>query len=430
MALEATVDIRGTAIGGDGVGAISQQSVGNDLLGITAFVPYTAAGDTVRISITERKKNYVKGSLIEIITPSADRVEPYCSYFGQCGGCELQHISYEAQLRTKHSMLLGAMKAARLPQLIAELVSEIVPSSPFAYRRRITLHLDGQGNLGFYRPQSRSVVSISKCVISVTAISESIEALHKLAGKIKGNITSIVVETDSAGLVAILKSPYELTHQEQKLILDSSKEHLSNVSLVVSGKEVGGFGRRIHELPLSDGSTTMLRVPAGHFSQVNWGINRKLIKEALETVRSFSEPKIIDLFAGAGNFSIPMAQAGGYVTAIETDPALVELAKENTSKLNITNRLFFKNTSVENFLKEKHNADIVMADPPRSGLGNIIQKLPKTNCLILIFCHTPSMVRDLKNLIERGWKVEKIVPFDMFAQTSYLETLVVLRKPQ
>lgn len=428
MALEATVDIRGIAIGGDGVGIISEQSEGSNLLGITAFVPYTAVGDKARIVIEEAKKNYVKGSLLELIKASPDRVEPVCQYFGQCGGCELQHIGYEAQLETKHSMLLGAMRAARLPLSLLPLVSPIVASSPFSYRRRITLHLDTRGNIGFYRPSSRSVVPIASCDVSVTAISDKLADMHAFAQTVKGKVTSLVLETDSSGLVAILKSPYELTTQEQKHILDTAKLYFSNVSLLVSDKEVGGFGRRIHELPLTEGHSVNLRVPAGHFSQVNWGVNRKLIREVLDVTKQFSEPKIIDLFSGAGNFSIPMAHAGGYVTAVETDPALVELAKENVARLSIANRLFFINSSVERFLSEKHKADIVLADPPRSGLGPTCAKLPKTNCLILIFCHTPSLVRDLRTLIEAGWSVEKIVPFDMFAQTSYLETLVVLRK--
>jgi len=424
------INIRNIAFGGDGVGEVISQSDGDDnLLGIVAFVPFVAPGEVVSARVQQAKEKYVKAELISVDIKSEDRVSPPCPYFGVCGGCELQHLSYPAQSKAKLEMLQGALRSGRLKNEVLKSVEPLVPSEPYMYRRRITLHVDSGGRLGFYRSNSRSVVAIERCEISVPAINATLLKARQFAEAVGNVISSIMIEADDRGVVVVLKTPESISPGKQNEVLTQAKKFFENAVLMIGEKEVGGFGRQIMELSLNDRGTTMLKVPAGHFSQVNWDINKKLVAAVVEAATVKHGAKIYDLYAGAGNFALPLARAGAKVIAVECDPRLVVLGRDNSVSQGFNRNLEFVEGSVEKFLREKnkeHTPDVLILDPPRSGLGQLASELPKAEKLILVSCQLPSFVRDLRALTEEGWNVERIVPFDMFAQTSYLEIMTVL----
>ncbi len=425
---EINVNIRNLAFGGNGVGEVSAQFDGrSDLLGITAFVPYTTVGETVRARIVQRKDRYLHTELLDVINKAQERIEARCKLFTICGGCELQHISYDKQLLIKSEMLLGAMRSAKFPLKDLEKLEPIVPSDEYHYRRRITLHVDSSGKIGFYREASRSIVATTHCPVAVKEINDILINIQEFGKQIKGKITSVILESDEIGAVAVLKSPYDLGSAEIRSILDLSKKYFESALLVVSDREVGGFGRQILELPLNERKSLNLRVPAGYFSQVNIKINYQLVTKAVEISGIKIGQTVFDLYSGAGNFSLPFAQRGAKVTAVECDKRLVGLGKENLTRYNLEKNLNFIESSVEKFLvrvqKEKLSCDLIIADPPRSGLGTLANNFNFAKKLILISCHQPSFIRDAKILIEQGWKLKTIIPFDMFAQTSYVEIL-------
>lgn len=423
------VNIRNLAFGGDGVGEVVDQANGEtDLLGITAFVPFTAIGEKVQAKVNEQKKRFIKTTLVEIKEESPQRVTPLCEYFMECGGCELQHISYLEQLRAKHEMIVGAFRAAKVDSDLIEKIEQIVPSKEYGYRRRIALHVDSSGKVGLYREKTRSIVSIKKCEIVSTALNEVIEGIQDFGHLVKGVITSISLEEDSIGVIAILKSPYDLGDIELKKVLDSAKKFFKNVLVLVGERELGGFGRQILELPLNEKNTYSLKVPAGNFSQVNWDINLALIEKTLELANISYEQKVYDLYAGAGNFAIPLARNGAHVTAVESNPRLASFVNENAQKQSLSKKLIVEKSTVEQFLKtrQKQKVDLILADPPRSGLGALASQIPEADEMLLISCYLPSLVRDVRALISEGWKVETIVPFDMFPQTSYVEVITKL----
>ena len=423
-----TVNVRNLAVGGEGVGEVTTQTNGSDLLGITAFVPYTAIGEVVTARVQERKKNYLRAQLLEVERSSVERVSPRCDYYFHCGGCELQHISYEEQLRAKQQMIIGALRAARLESGVVNCVEAVIPSRPYGYRRRISLHIDSSGRVGFYRAQSRSVVAITSCVVAVTEINEALSEIQNFGKDLCGKISSLQLEADDDGVVVVLKSPYDLTGTDIKFILACAKNYFANVILLAGDKEVGGFGRQILALPLNEAGSILLHVPAGSFSQVNTEINQQLIRDICDRVRSGTVRHVLDLYAGAGNFSIPLGRAGSSVTAVETDKRLVSLGRDNANRYSLGSKVEFVNLSVEKFIGEarKQGADVIVADPPRNGLGNLVRDFDFGKLFFLVSCQLPSFVRDLRGLIDSGWKVETIRPYDMFAQTSYLETLAVL----
>lgn len=429
-AAEVTVRIRNIAVGGDGVGEVIAQDFGSDLLGITAFVPFTAISEVVRARVVEKKERYLRTELIAVDAPSPERVTPACKYFTNCGGCELQHISYPAQLKAKEEMVRGSLRAGKLPTKVFDLLKPVVPGKPYGYRRRITLHVDANGRAGFYRQRSRSVVAIESCPISSAAVNKLLPNIQELGRELPGKVSSILLEEDLQGVVAVLKSPYDLSQIEAKEIIDKAKKLLPDFCLIAGGREAGGIGRQILDLPLNEKATFVLRIPAGHFSQINWKINLALIERVIQAANIKYGDTVYDLFAGAGNFTLPLARAGAQVTAVEVDRRLVSFGRENAKRHNLAKKVNYSELSVEKFLEQGKQPQIktVVADPPRSGLGNLVSSLGFADNLLLISCHLPSFVRDLKGLTDRNWIVESIEPFDMFSQTSYLETLAILRR--
>ncbi len=439
------VNIRNLAVGGAGVGEVvaqfpeasnSREGEGasqdpDDLLGITAFVPFSVMGELVSAQVVEQKQRYVKADFLSVEGGVPERCEPACRYFMTCGSCELQHIEYATQLKAKHSMIAGALKSARLPARVIERLEPLVPSSPYGYRRRISLHVDSGGRIGFYRQNSRSVVSIESCSIATERINAALVDIQEFGRKVAGTISSLLLEDDTDGIVAVLKAPYALNASQQKKVLDAAKDHFKNAMLLVAGKEVGGFGRQILELPLNSAGTFSLRVPAGHFSQVNAGVNVKLIDGVLEAAADVRGEPLYDLYAGAGNFAIPLARMGAKVTAVEIDSRLVNFGRENAARYGLGDRVNYVEMSVEKFLaskKGKHDVGTLVLDPPRSGIGRLVSQCNFGSRIIMVSCHVPSFVRDVKALVEMGWDCKKIVPYDMFSQTSYVEVLSVLER--
>lgn len=429
---EITVHIRGLAYGGAGVGEVLEQNDGrSDLRGITAFVPYTAIGETVSARVSQRKERYVQAELLNILARSEDRVQPRCGIFTICGGCELQHLAYRAQLDAKSEMIRGAMRAAQFSVRDLEKLTPIVPGEEYFYRRRVTLHIDPAGRVGFYRNATRSVVPTDRCPVAVDSINEVMKSIQDFGGEVKGKVSTLLLEADDAGVIAVLKSPYDLSQSVARGVLTSARKFFPNAFLVAADKEIDGYGRQILEIPLHEHRTFTLRVPAGFFSQVNAGINTKLVSRAVQLAALKSGEAVLDLYAGAGNFSLPLARGGASVTAVECDSRLVALGRENASRHGLKKQLEFLDLSVEKYLKmaaKNSPPALLVADPPRSGLGPLLPQLPPAARFILVSCHLPSFVRDAKGLIEQGYTLESVIPYDMFAQTSYVEILSVFRR--
>ncbi|MCC6954468.1 MAG: 23S rRNA (uracil(1939)-C(5))-methyltransferase RlmD [Deltaproteobacteria bacterium] len=426
-----TVRSRQLAFGGDAVGEVTESPSNSELLGITAFVPFVVPGETVRVRVTEEKKRYLRGDLLDVLTPSEDRTEPTCKVFGSCGGCELQHIRYERQLELKREMIRGSLAAARLGMDVLDAVQPIIPSAPYNYRRRVSLHVDSRGTVGFYRANTRSVVMTDRCPISVDAINDVFPGAREFGAEVGGRITSIQLEADQNGVIAVLKTPSDLQTREREGILQKARKHFDSAVLMSGNREVGGFGRQILELPLNESRTLLFTIPAGYFSQVNWEVNLELVRYVAEQSAVVHGQDVLDLYSGAGNFSLPLAKLGGKVVGVEVDTRLVALGRQMVSKYRLERQLTFVEGSVEAFLKSdkrQKRYDVIVADPPRSGLGGASELLPDSERFVLISCHLPSLVRDLKQLQELGYEATSIQPFDMFAQTSYTEVVAVFRR--
>jgi 23S rRNA (uracil1939-C5)-methyltransferase len=423
------VHIRNIAFGGDGVGEVFSQEEGDDLLGITAFVPFTAVGEKVVARVLEKKDRYVKAEMVAILEPSASREPPPCPVFMQCGGCELQHMHYPEEVRIKEALLKNQLLSQRVSKDVLETIQPLIESRPYSYRRRIALHLDQHGTVGLYRSQTRSIVPLSKCYIVEDQINEVLKNFAEKGHLFAPSIRTIHLESDEQGVIALLRSSSSLSKQKLEQIVNAAKECCENVVISDGEKEIGGFGRRLLELPLNRTQTLKLLVPSGSFSQGNWEMNLELIEWVKTRSLVKRGTKILDLYSGAGNFSLPLAREGAEVVAVEVEEQLVSCGKEAVRRAKLDAQIRFSQSTVETYLDANSNKtppDLLLLDPPRNGLGRVVGMLPKSKRVILISCVLPSFIRDLKLLLDRGYKVTEIQPFDMFPQTTYMEIGAVL----
>ncbi|MCB0359551.1 MAG: class I SAM-dependent RNA methyltransferase, partial [Bdellovibrionales bacterium] len=330
MATTVEVKVRGLAVGGAGVGSVVEQDgVQDDLLGITAFVPFSIPGETINARVRQRKQNHIDADLLEISDSSPDRVEPPCPYFTKCGGCELQHMSYASQLAAKHAMVNGALRSGRLPASVLCKLKPFIGSDPYHYRRRLQLHIDSSGRVGLYRPQSRSVVPLDDCPISVEAIRGVLRGVQPFGARVKGIVSSLVFEADPQGVIAVATSPYDVGKREVELVVGAAREFFDSFIFFSSNREAGGYGRSTIELTIGAGNGVRLQFPAGAFSQVNWPVNRELVRHVLASSEAGRGATVVDLYSGAGNFSVPLARAGCQVQAVECDERLTQLCAQN-----------------------------------------------------------------------------------------------------
>lgn len=297
-----------------------------------------------------------------VLEPSPYRVEPRCKYFSECGGCELQHISYEHQIELKEQMVRSYFEEAGVHIEFERLI----PSMPYGVRRKITLHKGDDGATGFYRRGSKQIVPIDRCEMATPEVNSQIQ---------------------------------------------NGKTQISESGLV--------------KVPLFD---KYLELPEGSFYQVQECANELLVEEVLQFA---DKEKVLDLYSGAGNFTFPLALLEHRVTAVELDKTLVNAAERGALELGVSKSICLYLKRVEKWLDENQisHYDLVIADPPRAGLGRAAKFLSDSNRLVLVSCDLKNAVRDIKTLtIDGRLEVKKCFAVDMFPQTSYVELVTYFER--
>jgi 23S rRNA (uracil1939-C5)-methyltransferase len=415
-----SVRLHGLAVGGAMVGRVTAPAE-DTRVGMAAFVPFAAPGETVEASVLQAHARHLDAELVTITEPSPERVTPRCPYFTRCGGCDIQHLYYEAQLSAKQEMIHGAFRTGGFDDAALARIAPITPGPPYAYRRRITLHVDAAGRLGYYARRSRMLLPVTTCPISVPAIDEFLAQGFTLEGLLPAGATGgeLIVEAGENGLFGVLRLSVPPTSA-------ALREHLASVFAGGAIDVNGLVGNRFGEPNLRWQEEAV--VP-GLFSQVNTTINTALVAKILTIAENAKAERALDLYAGAGNFALPLAAKGLTTTAVEYESELVRVGREETARRGLTAQLTFLETPVEQFLAKKRGTlnDLIIADPPRAGLGKLAAQMPLAPHLVLISCHLPSAVRDVRTLQKAGWRVAEIVPHDMFAQTGHVEVLTYLR---
>jgi 23S rRNA (uracil1939-C5)-methyltransferase len=436
---EKTVTIEKMAFGGSGVGHVD---------GKVCFVPVTAIGDTVRIRTKTEKKSYIEAMVHKMVRPSPFRAEPQCPIFGICGGCDWQHLEYGAQLKAKEEIFAEILwRTARVER---NLIMPIVGSQePYGYRSRVQLKMrraDGKNHIGFFMAGSHYVVDIpGSCAISCESVNVTYRELCKVLSDFpepeKLPQIDVSVGDDENTILVI----HYIGERRAAVIdfLESNRQALSRVKGVFlqSGrkkniKKVYGTDSISYTIPrsvLKDLAEMRLYTSRGGFSQVNYSQNHVLIGTLLDWAQLAGKERILDLYCGNGNFSLPLALCSGEVTGFEEYDQSIADADFNRDQNGLSNVSFQSVDSVTGLKKlvdAGESFDMVILDPPRSGAAEAVKLIPalQPEKIIYISCDPPTLARDIASLKKSNYRVVKSRPVDLFPQTYHIESVTMMEK--
>lgn len=451
---ELTVTITDCGNDGEGIGKVD---------GYTLFVKDAIIGDEVLVGITKAKKNYAYARLIQIIKSSPDRVEPKCAYHKQCGGCQIQAMSYERQLSFKENKVRNNL--IRIGGFLEEQINAIMDpiigmEEPFRYRNKAQYPVgtNKEGNLitGFYAGRTHNIIANTDCLLGqannqyilkeilsfmedegITAYDEKTQkgvVRHILIreGFISKEIMVCLVinknKLPSANLlVDRLKNLADLGDRIASICVNVNKENTN----VILGREVQVlFGKGY--ITDSIGGIKFQISPLS-FYQVNPVQTEKLYSKALEYAQLTGEETVWDLYCGIGTISLFLAQKAKQVYGVEIVEQAIEDAKHNAEINGIENAQFYvgkaEEVLPEKYEKERIYADVIVVDPPRKGcdeacLETMIKMQPKR--IVYVSCDSATLARDLKYLCENGYELNRVQAVDQFCHTGHVETVALL----
>ena len=469
-----TVKIEDIGTEGEGIGKLE---------GFTLFVKDAVMGDVVEARLVKVKKNYAYARLEKVLTPSPLRVEPVCPYHKQCGGCQIQAMSYEAQLQFKENKVKNNLvRIGGFDQLFIESVMEPVVGmeQPWHYRNKAQFPVgtdkDGRIITGFYAGRTHSIIANTDCALGVE---ENKPILQKVLAYMQDENISAYDETTGQGLVRHILIRKGFTSGEIMVCLVINGKSLPKEDRLVSTlREIPGmtsiwlnyntkntnvimgtegrvlWGQNtitdvIHRRSIEEinSGKDCLRydpkenVPQGitfaisplSFYQVNPIQTEKLYSLALDYAGLTGEETVWDLYCGIGTISLFMAQRAKAVYGVEIVPQAIEDARKNAERNHIENAAFYVGKAEEvlpRLYEEEHIfADVICVDPPRKGcdeacLNTIIKMAPKR--IVYVSCDSATLARDLKYLCENGYEIRKVRAVDQFGQTVHVETVVIL----
>lgn len=446
-----TLKIEDCGIDGEGIGKAD---------GFTVFVKDAVIGDTVRAKIMKAKKNYGYGRLEEIITPSPDRVEPKCQFARQCGGCQLQALSYEKQLEFKTSKVRGHLE--RIGGFTDIPMEKILGmDQPFHYRNKAQFPVgkskDGRIITGFYAGRTHSIIENRDCALGVTRNKEVLDRVIAHMEKFhiqpydentgKGLVRHVLIRygffTDEM-MVCLIINGEKLPGEEA--LVKSLRQIPEAVSVMVNVNKKRNnviLGEKVRLLWGQPYITDKIgeisyQISPLSFFQVNPYQTGRLYGKALEYAQLSGNETVWDLYCGIGTIFLFLAQKAKMVRGVEIIPAAIENAKENARLNGFDNTEFFvgkaEEVLPEQFARTGERADVIVVDPPRKGcdetlLSTIIKMQPDR--VVYVSCDSATLARDLKYLCERGYELKKVCPVDMFPNTVSVETVVLLshKKP-
>lgn len=428
MASPIVVKITSLSSTGEGIGS-------RDSLKI--FVEGTLPGETVSVNITEHKKTYVKAALSEVITPSPDRQTPPCPAFGECGGCQVMHLSYPTQLAIKRQRVQDALQ--RIGGFHDTAVLPCLPSPrPLGYRNKIQLPVVWDKNkktIGLYRKKSHEVIPISRCFIQCPQGEEILAWISDklnipsvryvlIRNAVLHNEAMVIFVTDGRFSEELKQHALELMnrHPRVKGVIENVNPHSNNIVLGSTFRLLAG---RPHIFETLLNKT--FKISPSAFFQINPEQTEQLYAKSLQLAEIEPHEIVVDAYCGVGALAIFAAAHAKRVFGFECITHAIADAKENAKLNGITNTSFLCGKA-ENLIKRLDTFDTVFLNPPRKGcdttlLETILEKKPMK--IIYISCDPATLARDLA-LLHKHYQITTVQPFDMFPQTMHVETVVRL----
>jgi 23S rRNA (uracil1939-C5)-methyltransferase len=421
--------------------------------GQAVLVRHVLPGETVIVSIEEKKKSFLLGQVRQIVTPHPARRTPPCPYAGECGGCDLQHCGYAEQVQIKKGIIQDLLQRSdreALRDSFSLPAEPIVAPEEFGYRQRLRLQVEC-GALGFHRFKTHTLIPIRLCLLARETLNQTLTALRQ--GPDGRKLTSMASEVElqenprTGKTVVIFRLPRKPRPADILAAERFARENDTVERVFFTGEQFSRMGPYGKEEGKVAGNVLAVQYPpfaglpgnlhlsweVGGFSQVNLRQNRALIETVVDFCRVKKGLRVLDLYCGMGNFAVPLALLGAEVLGIEGQGSAIRSAKSNAARAGLTQAGFQQSpihAACSELTASGASFDCVVIDPPRQGTPDLGRQLATLSDrrLVYISCDPATLCRDLADLISHGFAIRKIQPIDMFPQTHHVETVVLLEK--
>lgn len=446
---------------GEGIGHVT----GGPDDGFTVFVKDTVPGDLAEVKIIKPKKNYAYARLVRVVTPSPDRVEAACPIARQCGGCQLQEMSFQAQLAMKTEKVRRCLeRIGHFEDAEALMEPIIAPEHPWRYRNKslipIAVGKDGKPVAGFFAGRTHSVIPCTDCLLGPE---ENKQILETILHWMEKNRVSAYDEEKNTGLVRNVLIRKGFATGEIMVCLVINGKRIPAAQALISGLEcINGMTgialcvntKRTNVVMTDDVRTlwgqsyitdilrsekyktsVMYRISPNSFYQVNHDQAERLYEKVLDYAKLTGRETVMDLYCGTGTISLFLARHAKEVVGVEIVEQAVKDARANAERNGIGNASFYTGKAEEvvpRLYTEKHlHADVVVVDPPRKGCDEKLLKTildMKPERVVYVSCNPATLARDLRILADGPFTLEKVTPCEQFSQTTHIESVTLLTR--
>ncbi|OOR98432.1 23S rRNA methyltransferase [Haemophilus paracuniculus] len=400
--------------------------------GKTWFIENALPSEEVEIRILDEKRQYGRGQAVRFLKKSPLRQTPSCELYGKCGGCQMQHIPLDLQRETKQQALFQRLQKFQSKPIQFE---PMIVGRDKGYRRRARLSISVQNqqvSLGFRQQNSQQIIPLAQCEVLADPLSALLPALQNLLSewqqkKRLGHIE--LVQADNT-IVLLLRHLGAVNEADQERLLTFARHY--HLSLFVMCEE----DRIEHwsgELPYYHIHGLKLAFSVRDFIQINGELNHKMVDHALQWLDLQPQDRVLDLFCGMGNFTLPIAQRAGYVVGVEGVAEMVAQAHQNAVTSGLKNVNFYQTNLDESFVDKEWAAESfnkILLDPARNGAYFALDHLCELNPerIVYVSCNPATLVRDAQKLVEKGYFLNKVAMIDMFPHTGHLESILLFCK--
>jgi len=402
--------------------------------GKVVFVPGTVPGDEIEVVIDEEKKNYARGHVTALVSSSPYRRTPPCPYVMQCGGCPWQHMTYAEQLKAKEATVREQLqRIGGIPD--PPVLPIIAAPHEWHYRHRIRVRVENNRRLGFSPLQSHNIVEVESCLIAGEASAFQLKTAREWMAALHTPLRHVEIveqcqgETDGR-FVLVGEADGMFRQSDDTVCTQFLRMHPAVSGLLLfgnGGRRTWGTPVVTYDLGVDDLS---LQVSRGTFTQVNLAGNQLLIAALLQLGDFQKEQRVIELYCGAGNFSLPIARRVSSLIGIESTFDAVADARANATRVGISNAQFLHASAkdgIHQLLQRSTRCEVIVLDPPRAGAAEVIEELPRlaAQAIVYVSCDPTTLARDIHRLHQIGYRLHRAQPLDLFPQTYHVETIAL-----
>ncbi|GKQ97243.1 23S rRNA (uracil(1939)-C(5))-methyltransferase RlmD [Aeromonas hydrophila] len=404
--------------------------------GKAIFIEGALPGEQVKARILEDKKQYAHAALQQVVTPAANRITPFCSHYRECGGCSAQHLAEADQRAAKEAGLVSLFE--RLGNIQPPALEPVLGGESRAYRRvcRLAIKFDKNGRctrVGFRRRQSNDLVEIGSCPVLAEPLSVLISPLRECLNRLKsqrelGHAELIQAEQ---GILMLLRHTGRPTEADRAQLIEFAKAQGIDLYLQAADEQIEPLHQQFAPSYSLDGLS--LAFAPGDFIQVNAPVNQRMVEQALSWLEVGKDDKVLDLFCGIGNFTLPLARQAREVVGVEGELAMVARAEENARRNGINNARFYKadlSGDIAGMSWAREGFDLVLLDPARPGAFEVMEHVVKLSPrrVVYVSCNPVTLARDSQVLVKGGYRLVRLGMLDMFPHTGHLESMALFER--